>query len=197
MVTDFLMKMYAYARNPIPNVLSMETWEPPTDGAKHSLVTSTVFLLSPNNFEFKATNKEPIAYVMSVSFVLDLLPVNNRATGYQIQVMFEGDDCSSATAYSRVNGTDYPVCTTIQYGYKPSSNSTWLAVEPQATQIATTTKTPEQMQAEAEQSGWLSIWHEFSWWYPWYRLHVKININPRIRVGWITVSSLGNTEYFI
>lgn len=110
------------------------------------------------------------------SFALNLPPVNSKATGYQIRVMFEGDDCSSATAYSNVNGTDYAVCTTIQYGYKPSANSTWLTVEPQATQIATTTKTPEQTQAEAEQDGSLRVWHEFSWWFPWYRIHfVSVN----------------------
>jgi len=27
-------------------------------------------------------------------------------------------------------------------------------------------KSPEQLQAEAENSGWLSIWHEFTWWPP-------------------------------
>lgn len=27
------------------------------------------------------------------------------------------------------------------------------------------------MQKEAEQGGWLSVYNEFSWWYPWYRLH--------------------------
>jgi hypothetical protein len=97
--------------------------------------------------------------------------------------MFEGDACSSATAYSKVNGTDYAVCKTIQYGYKPSSNSTMLTVEPQATQVATTTKTPEQIQQEAQNSGWLSIYNEWSWWYPWYRMHIKIHINPTIDVG--------------
>lgn len=33
-------------------------------------------------------------------------------------------------------------------------------------------KTPEEMQAEAEQEGWLQIWHEFTWYYPWYRFHI-------------------------
>jgi hypothetical protein len=44
-------------------------------------------------------------------------------------------------------------------------------------------KTPEELQQEANASGWLSIWHEFTWWYPWYRLHIQVNINPRIHVG--------------
>lgn len=69
------------------------------------------------------------------------------------------------------NGTRYAVCTTIQFGYKPSANSTILTVEPQATHAETPTKTPEQMQKEAEQNGTLRIWHEFSWWFPWYRIH--------------------------
>jgi hypothetical protein len=49
----------------------------------------------------------------------------------------------------------------------------------------TTTKTPEQLQAEAEQSGWLSIWHEFSWWPPWYRMHFvgKCNGGTMIDIG--------------
>jgi hypothetical protein len=41
----------------------------------------------------------------------------------------------------------------------------------------TTTKTPEQLQAEAESSGWLRIEPEFSWWYPWYRLHLVLDVN--------------------
>jgi hypothetical protein len=123
----------------------------------------------------------------------NLPPVNNEATGYQVQVIFEGDDCSSATAYSNVNGTDYAVCTTIQYGYKPSSNSTMLTVEPQATQVMQPTKTPEQMQKEAEQSGWFRVEPEFSWWYPWYRLHVKVNINPMIDIGFNPILPGGET----
>jgi len=123
------------------------------------------------------------------SFALNLPPINNKATEYQVQVTFEGYGNSSATAYSNVNGTDYAVCTTIQYGYKPSSNSTMLTVEPQATQVMQPTKTPEQMQKEAEQSGWFRVEPEFSWWYPWFRLHFKLNVNlpqgnPAIDYGW-------------
>jgi hypothetical protein len=51
------------------------------------------------------------------------------------------------------------------------------------------TKTPEQMQKEAEQSGWFRVEPEFSWWYPWFRLHFKLNVNlpqgnPAIDYGW-------------
>lgn len=71
----------------------------------------------------------------------------------------------------------YPVCTTIEYSYKPASNTTTVTVEPQSSKVAVPTKTPEQMQQEAEQKGWLKIWHEFTWWYPWYRLHIKLTFN--------------------
>ncbi|MCK4481807.1 hypothetical protein KAU55_01170 [Candidatus Bathyarchaeota archaeon] len=95
------------------------------------------------------------------------------------------------------NGTQYAVCTTIQYGYKPAVNYAAVTVEPASTQVVAASnmtatedgveiappKTPEELQAEAEDEGWLEIWHEFTWWYPWYRLHVKTNINPVIDVG--------------
>jgi hypothetical protein len=44
-------------------------------------------------------------------------------------------------------------------------------VSPQSTDVATPTKTPEELQHEAEDSGWLTVWHEFTWLYPWYRIH--------------------------
>ena len=80
-------------------------------------------------------------------------------------------------------------CTTIQYGYKPSTNTTRLTVAPQATDVVTPEKTPEQLQQEAENSEWLRIEPEFSWWYPWFRLHYKLNVNlpqgnPNIDYGW-------------
>jgi hypothetical protein len=75
-------------------------------------------------------------------------------------------------------GTQYAVCTTIQYGYKPSSNATVLTVKPTSTDyIVTTANTPEQMQQEARQSGALTVYNEWSWWYPWYRLHFVGNWN--------------------
>ena len=69
---------------------------------------------------------------------------------HHVQAVFEGDEPCSATAYAFTpNGTEYTVCTTLQYfPYKPSTNSTWLTVEPQATQIIQTTKTLEQKQNE-------------------------------------------------
>jgi uncharacterized membrane protein YqaE (UPF0057 family) len=108
----------------------------------------------------------------SFSLTLNLQPADNKPTTYNTQAVFDGDEPCSATAYGyTLNGTEYSVCTTIQYGFKPASNATWLTVTPQSTEVATPTKTPEELQQEAEDSGWLTIWHEFSWWYPWYRLH--------------------------
>jgi hypothetical protein len=108
----------------------------------------------------------------SFSKTLKLLVRDNKATLYAVLASFEGDQPKNATAWTRMlDGTRYAACTTIQFGYKPSSNSTSLTVQPQATDTNTITKTPEQMQKEAKQNGTLTIWHEFSWWYPWYRIH--------------------------
>jgi hypothetical protein len=148
---------------------------------------------------------------------LDLQPVNNQSTTYMITASFEdtSQEPLNCTAWAKtLDGQDYPVCTTVQYGYKPSTNYAIVTVEPQATLITadedmsvsqaneTTTqssaqvppqKTSEEMQKEAEQSGWLSIWHEFTWWYPWYRLHVKIDINPMIDIGFNPILPGGET----
>jgi hypothetical protein len=130
----------------------------------------------------------------SFSLTLSLQPANDKPTAYNIQAVFEGDEPCSATAYALTpNGTEYAVCTTIQYGFKPTSNSTWLTVEPQSTQVMTPTKTSEELQQEADSSGWLNTWHEFTWWYPWYRLHIKINVNPVIDVGFNPILPFGET----
>lgn len=81
----------------------------------------------------------------------------------------------------------HAVYTTLQYfDYKPASNGTWLTVKPQSTQVMQQTKTPEQMQQEAEDEGWLKPprpW--FSWWYPWFRLYYTLvyNGNDILDVG--------------
>jgi hypothetical protein len=91
------------------------------------------------------------------SLTLNLEPADNKLTTYNTQAVFDGDEPCSATAYGYTpNGTEYAVCTTVQYGFKPASNSTWLTVEPQSTQVMTPTKTPEELQQEAEQSGQLN-----------------------------------------
>jgi hypothetical protein len=62
---------------------------------------------------------------------LDLQPQNNQPTTYQIVASFEGDSPQNATAYATLpDGTQYAVCTTIQYGFKASSNSSFVTAEP-------------------------------------------------------------------
>jgi hypothetical protein len=112
---------------------------------------------------------------------------NDSATTYNIVVSFAGDTrIKSATAYlASPNGTQCAICTTIQYSdYKPSANSTSILVWPQTTTGATTLESPEQMQAYAKSKGWFSVYNEFSWWFPWYRMHVVVNLaGTTINVG--------------
>lgn len=118
------------------------------------------------------------------SLTVNLPPADNQPTTYQIFAMFEGDENKTAVAYATTpNGTQVPVCTTMQFGFKPSANTVSLTVEPQSTTTTQQTKTPEQMQQEAEQSGGLTIWAEFSWSYPWFRLHVRASVNPVIHIA--------------
>ena len=117
---------------------------------------------------------------------LNLPPVNNNASTYTISASFEDNVTQplSATAWAKtLDGQDYAACTTVQYGYKPAYNTTTLTISAQSTEMMTTTMSPAEMQQEAEQSGALTIWHEWSWTYPWYRLHVKVHVNPTIHVG--------------
>jgi len=120
--------------------------------------------------------------------------INNQPTLYRLSVAFEGDEPLNATAYHIINGTTYAVCTTTHYGFKPAVNSTFLTVQPQSTEATQPTKTPEQMEQEARDDGWLQLWPEFSWSYPWFRLHVKININPKIEIAFNPV--LPGGEFF-
>lgn len=115
------------------------------------------------------------------SLTLSLQPVENKPTDYQIEAVFYGDNALNLAGYAKApDGTKCAVCTTLQYfGYKQSSASAWLTVEPQATQVTMPTKTPEQLEQEAKDKGWLKTWHEFSWWHPWYRLHIKKAWNIR------------------
>lgn len=130
-------------------------------------------------------NVTTVDYYGNFSVSLNLPAINYEQTVYNVQAEFDGDSPCNAVAYSTTpNGTQYAVCTTTQYGYKPSSNSTVLTVTPESTQTMTPTKTPGQLQQDAKDSGWLSVYGEWSWWYPWYRLHVVINMNgAKIDVG--------------
>ena len=109
-------------------------------------------------------------------------PVDYKPTLYNVKAVFEGNDPQNVTSYLYTpNGTKYAVCTTLQYfPYKPASNTTILTIEPQSTQVMQQTKTPEELQAEAESSGQLKTKPKFSWWYPWYRMHLVLEVNlPR------------------
>jgi len=153
-------------------------------------VNGTVYTLTTNSTGY-------------VRQALKLETIGGQATTYQVKATFEGTNPQTRSLeVTDPYGKEYAVCTTIQYGYKPSSNSASLTVEPPKTDVTapagnepptqspegTTVsipppKTPEQLQQEAEQSGALTVWHEFTWWYPWYRLHIKIHVNPTIDIG--------------
>lgn len=74
-----------------------------------------------------------------------------------LEAMFYGDNAINFTLYALApDDTQYAVCTTFQYSdFKPSANTTMLMVEPQATQEIMLTITLEEMQQEAEDSGWI------------------------------------------
>lgn len=112
---------------------------------------------------------------------LDLQPRDEKPTTYTITASFGGEEGQIKTAYATApDGTQYPICTTIQHDYLPASTTATLTVEPPTTTVSadpeTTateqpesstvevppTKTPEEMQEEAEDEGWLEIKHKFS-----------------------------------
>jgi len=110
-------------------------------------------------------------------------PTDQKVT-YMLKVVYEGTSAKTATLNgTALDGTSYTVCQTTQFNYKPSTNTTTVVVEPQATQVTVPTKTSEEMQQEAENSGGLTVWCEFSWWYPWFRLHVRASVNPTVHLG--------------
>jgi hypothetical protein len=130
-----------------------------------------------------------------VTLYLTLQPGDaGAANAYQVMAMFNGTNPRSANLTAEdPYGDQYAVCTTIQYDLRPSTNSSTLAVLLQSTDAITAAKTAEQMQQQAQDSGWISVYSEWSWWYPWYRLHVKIDVNPTIDVGFSPVLPGGET----
>jgi len=114
------------------------------------------------------------------SLNLDLQPEDNKPTLYTITATFEDTNTTvmNATAWAYMtDGTRYAACTTVQYnGYKPSANTTTLTVTPRASDLLTG-KSPEQLQKNMTDKGWLDVQHEFSWWYPWYRMHFRLAMN--------------------
>jgi hypothetical protein len=151
------------------------------------VIGKTLQIYVNNTLKANVTTGDPHG---NFNLTLNLPSVNDQPTTYNIQASFQGDNPSNATAYGYTpNGTQYAVCTTTQYGYKPSSNCTVLTVEPQAAQAITAAKTMDQMQKEADSSGWFRVDTEWSWWYPWFRLHYKLDVNlpqgnPKLDYGW-------------
>jgi hypothetical protein len=149
----------------------------------------------------------PVQYVLaqaSNNTIPRLKLQSTQTSTYQIKAVFEGAGFKTSNlTVEDPYGRAYAVCTTLQWDFKSSSNSVTLTVEapktdatvsepaspeddvtvtqtPESTIVAAPPpKTPEQMEQEAEESGWLTIWHQFLpiWEYPWYRLHLNFTIN--------------------
>lgn len=143
------------------------------------------------------------------NITLNLAPADNKPTLYNVRAVFEGDNPQNVTSYLYTpNGTCYPLCTTIHHGYGPAINYAAVAVKPQSTQITAASnitstengldiqppKTTEEAEQEAKASGRLTIWHEFSWWYPWYKLHVDAHVNPSLSY-WIDLFGSGYLNF--
>jgi len=109
----------------------------------------------------------------SCSVTRHIPAADNQPTNYQIEAIYNGDNALNLTLYGKTpDNTLCALCTMLQYyGYKPSTATATLTVEPQTTLLLMANKTPEQIQQEAMQNGTLSFWHEWSWWFPWYRMH--------------------------
>jgi len=131
---------------------------------------------------------------------LNLVAVGGQTTTYQIRAMFEGAGFKTRNLTVKdPYGHDYPVCTTLQWDFKPSQNMVTLTVEAPKTDVtssasdgeATVTqddesttatvpppKTPEQMQAEAESKG-LQTWgpDSFTIWPPFMKFHARVLID--------------------
>jgi hypothetical protein len=116
---------------------------------------------------------------------LPLQPGDTSANTYQVMATFNGTNPRSLSINaSDLYGDQYAVCTTNQYDLLPSTNSSTLEVLLQSTDAITAAQTMKQIQEQAEQNGTLSVYNEWSWLYPWYRLHIGLNINGvKIDVG--------------
>jgi hypothetical protein len=60
----------------------------------------------------------------------------------------------------------------------------------------TAAKTTEELQQDEKKNGILALYNEWSWWYPWYMLHVKINVGPIIDIGFNPLLPGGETIHF-
>jgi hypothetical protein len=50
------------------------------------------------------------------------------------------------------------------------------------------------MQGEAKSKGWLSVYNQFSWWYPWYRMHFKITVGATTIDAGVSMLPGGSTQ---
>jgi hypothetical protein len=165
--------------------LLLEAWRDPqgtghtiyaqlVDGSGNSLGANYTVTLTVNDTAYV----EQINGTGYVTLHLALQPGDTSANMYQVMATFNGTNPRSANiTASDAYGDQYAVCTTNQYDLLPSTNSSTLSVLLQATDAITAAETMEQVQQQAQNSGWLSVYSEWSWWYPWYRLHFKISIS--------------------
>jgi hypothetical protein len=97
---------------------------------------------------------------------------------YNVRVAFEGTDAQQATLNATTfDGTEYTVCTVTYFQFKPSANMTTVTVEPHATEVTVPVQSMEEIKANIIDLGWLKVWNEFGWWYPWYRAHARISLS--------------------
>jgi len=144
-------------------------------------VNNTVVKLKINETEYSVMTNGSGYF----SKTLDLKPVDGAPSVYEVMATFE-DNVTLAvncTAWSKTpDGLDYAACTTVQYGYKPATKSLSLTVTYESTTVIDP-DSPEQLQQETGE--WLSIWHEFTLSYPWYRLHIVVRLgDASIDVGY-------------
>jgi hypothetical protein len=153
---------------------------PPNEQGSNLWLGGRQVKIKINNTEFSCTTESTLGIA---DFTRDFPAINNATTTI-ITASFAGDNPASASAISTAaDGTSYAACTTVQYnvnattpGYQPSSNTITLTVGPHSTLETMLTETPEQMQQDAQNSGWLSIHSKWSWGIPWYRLHFVLNV---------------------
>jgi len=105
-------------------------------------------------------------------------------TTYTVEAEFAGDAVANVTAWSTaLDGTNYAVCTTVQYGtdqygLEPASNVTQVMVNSTANSITQSIMSTDDVQHQAKNSGWMPPpSSEFGIFYPWYRLHFKFTPN--------------------
>jgi hypothetical protein len=138
------------------------------DGLGHELGSGYTVTLTVNGIDY-VNQTNSTGYV---TLHQTLQPGDTSANIYEVIAMFNGTNPRSFSLNaSDPYGNQYAVCTTNQYDLRPSTNSSTLQVLLQSTDVITTTKTIDQMQQEAKQSRTLRVKEEWSWGYPWFRVH--------------------------